>query len=341
MIGVDIGRASVKVVQLGFGRKGATLRYAGLTELAPADDEPAAELPLLALQELFRQGGGGRQKLALNVISRPPVVRYLTMPPMPKEELREAVRWEAKKLVPLPLEEMVLDYLVIGEIEDRGVKRIEVLLVAAERVAIQAQLAALEPLRPRIAALDVNPLALLNALRLNYKNDLTNSLAYVDIGAAKMDISIARGGMLRFTRNVQMGGDDITKTIMRDLQVDRAEAEQLKRQKGLSADATGERDQRLRDAIKEAIDRLVLEVQRSIDYYRAQFRDSDIRKIVLMGGTGLMSGFPEYFATYFDTKTELDDPFAEIICDDPAFGDLRLMAPRFSSSVGLALRESA
>lgn len=338
LVGVDLGSASVKVVQLGFGRKGVLLQYAGLTELG--ENGAAAAGSLSALHELFARGRSSRARLALNFAERSPVIRYVTLPAMPREELAEAVRWEAKKLIPQPLEDLVLDFLIMGEQEERGAKRLEIVLVAAERTAVRAQLESLGPLRPRVTAVDVNPLALLNTVKLNYKADLDQSLAYVDIGAAKMDISIAKNGVLRFTRAVQIGGEEMTTTVMRDLGIERGEAERLKRQTGL-ADGDEEQVKKLRDALKGVIDRVVLEVQRSIDYYRAQFRESDIRKIVLMGGTPLLPGFQEYFAGYFDVATEIDDPFAEIICDDPAFGELRLMAPRFSSSVGLALRGAA
>lgn len=341
LIGVDIGAAAVTVVQLSFGRKGVKLKYAGLTELAPAADGAQDGSALIALQDLLRQGRLSRNGLAMNYSVRPPIIRHLTMPHMPKDELTEAVRWEAKKLVPFPAEEMLLDYLIVGDLEERGTKRHEIVLVAAEKIAVRSQLESLGPQRSRVAAVDVNPLALLNTIRLNYKADLDKNLAYIDIGASKMDISIAKGGALRFTRHVELAGAEITRAIMRELNVEAAEAEQLKRQNGLSSDSEDETLKKARSAVKDAVDRIVLEVQRSIDYYRAQFRESEVRKIVLMGGTPLLPGFQEYFAGYFDATVELDDPFAEVICDDPAFADLRLMAPRFSSGVGLALRETA
>ena len=124
--------------------------------------------------------------------------------------------------------------------------------------------------------------------------------------------------------------------------------EQIKRQKGLSGAPAPEgapgqakdQDGRLYEIIKAEADRMILETQRSMDYYRAQFREGSVKKIVLMGGACLMPGFQEYFATYFDANVELDDPFAEILCDEAAFGEIRLIAPRFSTAVGLALREA-
>ncbi|MBI3609790.1 MAG: type IV pilus assembly protein PilM [Nitrospirae bacterium] len=352
LLGLDVGKSAVKVVQLASTRKGLMLKYAGLTDLATADADVGDRGVTMALYDLFKESRLRRQKIAINFTGRSPVVRYLLLPKMPPDELGEAVRWEAKKLVPFPMEETVLDYLIVGETQERDLKRIEVLLVAAERAAVLGQLESLKQVNLPIAAMDVNPLALFNTIQLNYKSDLDDNLVFVDIGASKMDINISKQGVLRFTRNVQMGGEEITQAVMRGLQIEREEAERLKRQKGLSGASAQagaaapmegqaqDKDGRLHEIIKTEADRMILETQRSMDYYRAQFREGSVKKIVLMGGTCLMPGFQEYFASYFDANVELDDPFAEIVCDEGAFGDFRLMAPRFSTGVGLALRKT-
>ena len=350
LLGLDIGKSSIKVVQLASTRKGLVLRYAGLTETAVGDQEAGGGAIPIALQDVFRDHQLKRQKIATNFTGRSPMIRYLLLPRMSKDELGEAIRWEAKKLVPLPIEEMALDYLIVGETQERDLKRVEVLLVGAERAAILNQLDSFKRADLQITAMDVNPLALFNTLKLNYRSDLDENLVFVDIGASKMDINISKRGILRFTRNVQLGGEDITRAIMNGLQIEREAAEQLKRQKGLSgapapkktegptAGPAKDQDERLNEIVKTEVDRMILETQRSMDYYRAQFREGSVKKIVLMGGTGLMPGFQEYFATYFDANVELDDPFAEIICDERTFGEIRLLAPRFSTAVGLALR---
>lgn len=355
LIGVDIGRTAVKVVHLRQGRRGPVLRYAGLTELlhsASGGEEESSALGgsggqdrgvVMALYEIFRESRLRRQKMAVAYSGKSLTIRYLTLPKMPKEEIKEAIRWEAKKLVSQPLEEMVLDFLIVGEIEERDLKRYEILLILAERASILSQLEGLKPFRSRIVAMDVNSLALFNAVKLNHPADLGENLVFVDIGAHQMAINISKRGVLRFTRNVQIGGEDITRALMQSLQVDYTEAEQLKRQQGMAESpemksASGG-DGRIQEVIKAEVNRMILETQRSIDYYRAQFREGAIRKVLLMGGTPLMPGFLDHFSSYFDTKVVLDNPFAGIICEDPAASELKLMAPRFSTSVGLALRK--
>ncbi|HXC61450.1 MAG TPA: type IV pilus assembly protein PilM, partial [Nitrospiria bacterium] len=341
--GIDLGRSSIKLVQLRSTRTGFRLIYAGLTEL-PVIGSPLTDPAIsLALMDLLQKGRLKSEKAAVNFIGNTPVIRYITLPKIPKEELKEAVKWEAKKIVPLPIEEMVLDFLTVGEQEDREVKRLELVVVAAERSEVLAQYNELKRIGLNVAAVDVNPLALLNAVCLNHAADLNDNIVFVDIGGGKTDINITKQGVLRFTRNVQIGGEEITKAIERELHVGREEAETMKRQRGMLSKGAGtdipDADGRLKDVIQREADRIILETQRSIDYYRAQFREGEIKKIILMGGTPLLPGFQDYFSAYFGTKVAMDDPFAEIDCDESSFAEFRIMAPRFSTSVGLALRK--
>lgn len=340
-IGIDIGTSSIKVVQLGYGSRGIVLRYAGLTELIHPENESGDRGVIMALYDIFREGRLKKNKVAINFPGNNPIIRYLTIPKMPKEELNEAMRWETKKITPIPIEDLIIDFLIVGETEEREIKRYEIILVAAERKTILDQILGLKQTGLKIAAIDVNPLSLLNAVRLNYADDLAGNIVFVDIGAGKTEINISKNGILKFTRSVQIGGEDITSAIMRDLQVEYTDADRTKKEFGIieeRLDVSDKPDIRLKEIIKNEVDRLILEIQRSIDYYRAQFREGSIKKAILIGGTPLMPGFKEYFASYFEAEVVIDDPFSMIVCDDPSFSELRLVAPRFSSSIGLALR---
>lgn len=333
LLGVDIGASSVKAVLLNHTRRGLVLRYAGLTELPRLEGESKDPSAVMALYEIFQEGGLKRRKMAINYDGGGLTVRYLQLPKMPKDEIREAVRWEAKKVIQQTLDEVVLDYLIVGETEERDLKRYEILLIVADRASILNQLEALKPFRSQIVAMDVNPTALINTVKANYARDLGDNLAFVDIGSHKMDINICKNGVLRFYRNVQMGGEAITRVLMQSKQVDFEEAEQIKRQVDLLTPSEGEGEN-----VRTEVDRMILETQRSMDYYRAQFREGGVRKIILMGGTALMPGFREYFASYFDSEVVLDNPFSTIRSGQAGFEELESLAPRFSTSVGLALR---
>jgi type IV pilus assembly protein PilM len=326
--GIDIGASSVKVVRLYRNRKGMKLLDIGLKEI-PTDEDFRQENIAAALEELIPEKK--RPKAVINFSGKSPLIRYLSLPVMPKEELDEAVKWEAKKLISIPMEEMMLDYIIAGGKQEQEIKRYELVLVVAEKIIVKEQWAMMQKVGLEVLAIDVNPLSLLNAVHLNYPNDLTGNLIYIDIGAAKTDITILKEGILRFTRRLEMGGNEITRRMERELNLPYDQAEKLKREKGMAAEEAASA------VIKSECDRFIVEIQRSIDYYRAQFREGVFKKIILMGGGALLPGFSEYFGGYFDSDVEIDDPFAELEGAE-AMTESRMIAPRFSTGIGLALR---
>lgn len=326
--GIDIGASSVKAVRLRRTRRGVQLLDIGIKELPPEQDFRQENIAA-ALDELIKEKK--RPKAVINFSGAAPLIRYLTLPAMPKEELAEAVKWEAKKLVSIPMEEMILDFIIVGGRQERETKRYDLVLVVAEKSTLREQWGTMQRAGLEIVAIDVNPLSLLNTVRLNYGNELTGNFIYIDIGAAKTDITILKDGVLRFTRRLEMGGDQITRRLQQERSLSHEEAEKLKREKGLGG------EEATQTIIKSEIDRFIVEIQRSIDYYRAQFREGVFKKMVLMGGGALLPGFSDYFGSYFEADMEIDDPLAEIVGTESA-GAIRAIAPRFSSGIGLALR---
>lgn len=353
LIGIDIGRSAVKVVQLKDEARGIRLLYAGIKELPLSNGLNQEQVLVDALKELLKAGGIKKEGVATALSVKPPAIRYLAVPRMPKEELAEAVKWEAKKLLTTPLEELIIDFLIIGEVEEKGLKKYELLLVAADRQAVLSNLSIFKKAGIEVAAIDVNPLALLKTLKKSHRVGEKENVAIVDIGADQIDINIFKNGLLRFNRNIAGGGEEMTKAITRDLGLEYEEAEELKRLYGLSdyskphehkisgrIEGNEDYKKKVTDSLKPVVDRIILETQRSIDYYKAQFREGVISKIVLTGGVSLMPGLVEYFSMYFEAEVLIDNPFQNLRCDDTQVRDLILMAPRFSTSVGLALRRS-
>ncbi len=341
IVGLDVGSTSVKVVSLRRHRAGVHLAYAGLREIPLAvegEDRPGWGVALL---DLLHAGGLRRRPFAIAYNRKAPIIRRLTFPKIPKAELEEAIRWELKKIAPQPVEEMAIDYLTAAEYEDQGVTRCDLIVVAADRASLKEQLGDLKPFGIRVRAADVVPLAQLNTVRLNYPEDLEANLAFMDLGGDRTDINVAKAGTLRLTRTVPLGGDGITRAIASRFQVDLGEAEELKKKIGVGEGDPGDLKvpfKEARDLIRAEMERILLEVQRSLDYYTMQFRETAISKLLLMGGNALLPGLREFLARYLDANIEVCDPFRKIICDEHTGGGLRSLAPRFATSVGLALR---
>lgn len=326
--GIDIGSRSLKGVRLAHTRRGVQLLDAAIYEFPDEKISLSEGISVLLGESL------SKVRAAIHFSGRvSPVIRPLSLPVMPKKELEEVVRWEARKLTPLPQEETVVDFLIMGEREEQQVRKYEIVVIVVEKAALVEQLQHLKDSGLTVTAVDVAPMALLNTARLHYSGDLPGNLLYVDIGAQRMEINILKGGVIRFTRQVLMGGDTITSTLVQALGLAFNEAEQRKRQEGITSGGSS------RSPILEQIDRFIVEIQRSVDYYRAQSRETGVDRILLMGGMTLLPGFLEYFSSFFDAPVEIEDPFSKMDYSDPGVAVLKDMAPRFSLAVGLALRK--
>lgn len=332
LIGMDIGESSIKLAVV--SKKGGklSLDYAEVLPIRPSNGDLSSESEkIMGLKSLFSRSVFKKQPVIMNYIGKPPLIRYLKFPEMPENELAEAVQWEAKKVISEPLESKVIDYAILHKTADAGKIYFEVILVAVDKSDISEGLEVVRKAGVFPSLMDVNPLALLKVVELNHSNEVGQDLIFIDIGSAKMEINICRDGVLRFTRQINRGGNDISHAIMEKRSISFEEAETLKKEEGLAGFE-------MEGVIKEEVDRLILEVQRSIDYYRTQFRDVLLKKIILMGGTPLMSGFRDYFETQFDFPVVLENPFSSMTGPSSLLKQLNPVSSIWTASIGLALR---
>lgn len=341
LIGVDVGHGSIKAVQL-TGRRRTSLAYAGLVELSPPGSDSDSQRIAAGLASLNEDYRLARQSAAVSFTQRPLVIRHVTMPAIPDHELGEALRWEAKKHFSSALDELVVDYLPLGREGGAEGATINVVLVAAERAALMADVEPLKRAGLKIVAIDANPLAWIAAIQRRAPELLEGNVGLIDLGAGKVDINMVRNGALLLTRRVSGGGHDITAAIARELNLSYDAAELLKRQVGLENPKQAlekSRADRYAETIKQEVNRLILEVQRSIEFYRVEYRQTAIQRLLLGGGTSLLAGLRGYMASYFESSIELDDPFANLQVNASAFDMVRAQAPRFAAAMGMACWE--
>jgi type IV pilus assembly protein PilM len=335
IVGCDLGRSAVKLVQLARKGGGWSVVHAELRELTPeaheGDQWPSRQAVQAASECQWARG----EDVAVSLQSRPATVRYLDLPDIPKRELREALQWEAKKAASQTVEELVVDYLRGPAVKTDQGRTMPVTMVVAERAAVEEEFRLYRQTGLRVRVMDVNPCAFYYAAhRLGRDQTGTGCVAFVDIGARRMDINIAKHGALRFSRSVPLGGETLTQGLVRAFGTDASEAEIIKREQGLSGKA------KVLEVMGPDVDRVVVEIQRSVDYYRAQSHDGALEALWLGGGTSLIPGFVEYVTRFFDTKVALFNPFESMDCGGVRL-DVNALAPRFIASVGLALGEAA
>lgn len=372
--GLEIGTSALKVVDLRAGKL-PSLNALAMRPMPPGliQDDQVVDAPGLAaeIRALFEEAGIHRNRrfVVTAVSNRQAITRNITMPKMTLAELEEAIKWEAERYIPFPIDEVVLDYYVLDnpdDIEDGG--QLEVVIAAARLDLVTQQmeylkLAGLEPV-----VIDIKPFTLLRSLKgallgehLN-KTTLTGTLyteadevgVVLEIAASNTSITLARGSRVLMNRNIGISGDDFTAAIQRSFGLDFDSAEQVKLDYGTATIPTEDEEEllnfdarreqyspgRVYEALRPVLVDLTTEVRRSLEFFRVQAGEANISRMILAGGGAKLRGLPEAIGDALGFRVELGDPWLTVTFDENRFDSqyLRRIGPEFCVPLGLALR---
>lgn len=339
MAGVDIGSSSVKAVELQ-GRAGDFQLLSLGFEALPSDsvvDGQIMELNAVsnAISNIFNEHKIGATKVAAGVNGHSVIVKNIVLPQMSEAELQESFAWHAEEHIPFDISDVNLDYHVM----DRSDDAIHVLMAACKRdkVANLKQTIQLAGKQPTV--IDVDAFALQNCYELNYDPQPGQVVALLNIGASTTNINILNGARSVFTRDASFGGNQYTSLLQKELGLTFDQAESVKRGTPLPE---GAEQREIKPILDTVSDILALEIQKTMDFYRATVEDSDtgVEKILVSGGGSKLTGLTEFLSTRFEMPVEMFDPFRKIRVDargfDPEY--MREVVPEMAIAVGLALR---
>ncbi|MGQ0568521.1 MAG: type IV pilus assembly protein PilM [Armatimonadota bacterium] len=346
-VGIDIGSDSIKVAELtGTYRSGFRLLHMGSTPSPPVamrDGVPTAPEELGShIRALLDKTGIRLDRAVMGVGGQAVTVREVRVPPMTKQELTAAVRYEAERYLPYNIKEVYMDYQVLGETTEDNRRMLDVIVVAARQDVVDQIVAVAEAARVQVRILDVESFALLRSAVPTTTNGQTT--AVVDLGSEASDILITEGQRLRFTRNIPIGGQVLINAVHEAMDVDAATARTLLEEKGevleegaVSPDHTTER---LHDIIAPHIGDLVTEIRRSLDYYQTRSRSAVINQILLAGGLARLRNLDKTIAAELGLATAVASPFVNVKVSPQTYPADRLdaLGPTMAVAVGLAMR---
>ena len=348
-LGIDIGTASIKIVEL--SKKGERKVLENYGEISTHE---VGEMPFrtgfspdrnsfsLSAREIS-QGVGAILSEAkihsrLATFSIPDFSSFFTtieLPPMTREELPRAVHFEARQHIPLPLSEVVLDWSVISK-ETAGPQNapLKVILVAVPKEVINqyqeiGRLCSLE-----LLALEAEVFGLLRSL---IKED-KKAIILVDIGAQSTTVSIVEDGVLKTSHSFDISGNDLSQSLSQSLQLDFWETEEIKKKHGLTAGAEVSFGQKpISQILLPRVNLMVAEIEQiSQNFYQKEGKE--IESIILAGGTALLPGLREYLASQLRKEVIIGDPFSEIVSPSILTPVLKEIGPSYAIAVGMALR---
>ena len=314
VIGLDIGTTHVRAAEVigGRGKQPSLVRYGdmplplGAVRDGEVEDSAAVSG---ALRRLWADAKFSTRDVNVGVGNQRVVVRELDLPWLPLPQLRDSLAFHVQELLPMAVDEALMDYYPTGEANEAGGRMLHGMLVAATRDTVRANVMAVEGAGLRPQMVDLNPFALLRAI---VRGDLIHrTVAVVDIGARITQVVIAAGGMPQFVRMLPSGGQSVSDAIASAMGIAVQEAEGLKREVGIgfavAPDLAG-----AAEAINGVVRPLIEAVRNTFVYYGGNHPGAGIDVVVLTGGGAHLPGLGQYLASASRLPVTVGDPLASM-----------------------------
>ena len=336
LVGLDIGSSSVKAVELKQTKQGFELVSFGLEALAQDTvvDGAIMDAPSVAekISAIFDTQGIKSKDVATSVSGHSVIVKRVPMQLMTEEELFDHIQSEASQHIPFDIADVNLSHQLLDTTDNQ----MDVLLVAVKKDKILNHTNVLAQAGKTPIVVDIDAFALQNCFEMNYEPDPGQVVALLNIGASVMNINIVRGWTPLFTRDVSVGGNQYTDALQKELDLSYDDAERLK----MGGTRPGVTDEQRGQILRSVSDILILEIQKTFDFFRATASGENIRRIYVAGGTARVPGLLDLLREEFAMPVEELYPFRKIVINPGRHDEsqLRELAPRLAIAVGLALR---
>lgn len=344
-IGLDIGTSSVRAAELSFSKGQVTLEKFGQVALpdgAVRDGEVVnADAVAGAVKQLWARTGFGSKKVVIGVANQKVIVRQVDLPWMAPGDVKKSLGFLVQDFVPMPVDQAVLDFHAIEEIEGENDSRVlRGLLVAASRDMVNAALSAVNKAGLSPAMVDLTSFAVIRALAdTDHLGMGAHVEALVDVGARVTNIVVHQGGTPRFVRILLMGGQDITSAVADRMGVPEAQAEAIKQQLGVGAPADSMETLAASRVVEVAGSAFVDEVRGSLDYYLASSGSAQIARLVLTGGGARLTGLAQRLQVATRVPVEIGTPIRSLHLGRTGLSpeQISFVEPLAAVPVGLAL----
>lgn len=346
VLGVDIGSSAIKIVQIKKKRGRAVLEtygelalgpYAGM-EVGRVASVPADKM-IEAIKDILRESKTTTGVCGVALPLSSSLISFITIPPVSEKQMAEVIAIEARKYIPVPLNEVLLDWSVIPR-EDAYVSESEsvktdkqgsdVLVVAIHNQYISDYQSIMSgsTLQPGFYEIEI-----FSSIRAVVDQGVS-TVMIIDMGARLTKLYIVERGILRASHIINKGSQDITLALSKSMSITVSEAENMKRVHGLKG---GPEYKELTEIITVNLDYIFYEANATLLNYQKKF-NRNVSKVILTGGGVLLKGFTDLAKISFQTDVVYADPFGKL--ETPAFlaEEFAQAGPEFAVAIGVALR---
>jgi len=334
-VGLDFGSHSVKAVQLDdiSSNKPTLINFGSqTTPQGVINSEDASHQQKLtdALKALFDASKIKEKRVVMALPEFSVFTRFTEYSGIKEDEIKNAVFYEAKRLIPLPIEEVQMSYLPIGYDEKRSVYK--VLIVAAPRKIIDIYTSVVDKAGLEPVAIETESIAMGRAM---YRSTGVKEILMLDFGAQSTDMSIMNNGFLVFAQSISIGSDALTQAIVNKFGFEYNQAEEYKRNYGLAEDVL---EGKVSQALKPVMDSILVEIQRGMEFYKSRTLLPVPQECLLNGDGAMLPGLEKYMTAQLNINSKVGDPWTNIKVDPKFASAIAKSKPSFSVAVGLALK---
>lgn len=372
-LGIDLGTESIKIVELDRYSGRPRLVTYGMAEVesnVARDDKKESQERLARILKDLLVRAKARSRSAVAALPNFSVFSsVITLPALGEKELAAAVQWEAKKFVPMPLENVVLEWKIVkqgkakapapaaerpnaevakADIEPSrrdlspqpegqgnvgsGTNRI--LLTAAPRYLVERYVTIFKQAGITLLSLETESFALARSL---VGNDPAVALI-ADVGSLTTDLTVVESGVPVLSRSIDIGGKTVTAAIASGLGVDAKRAEQFKRDVGMGAPGQAGGDDGVARIINQSFAAVVNEMKYALNIYQGQGQ-SRVEKVLITGGSAWLPSLIDYLSQSLGIKAFIANPWARVAHPRELEPTMEAVAPRMAIAIGLAMRE--
>ncbi len=339
--GLDVGDSGIRLAQIHQNSQGLKLVRFHAKDF-PVQQDPLDSVSMInILKELLRDSGINSSRANVNLYGANPAIKFLSLPSMSDEELKKAIKWEASKFIVYDLDKMIIDYAVLNETEEDNKKKFNMVVVATAKDTIINELNMLKEAGIEPISIGVDTLAQFHAAKASGNFEDKENIVFIEIAARKTNITVIDSGEMCFRREcLNVGSADINRALKEELSIDLVEAENIKKTFFLDVKEPAEpKGKVIHNAIKSVLERAIMEIKRSLDYYMDNFPQNTIDKAVIAGGGACMKNIDAFLANSLGIPVEIIDPLKKISVAEEMSGavNIKYNAPSLSTVIGLAL----
>lgn len=336
MFGLDIGRSSIKIMQINEINGKSIVTGYGNTHFKPEslnrgviqdfEDLASATHELLTKQFV---GSLSTKRVSFSVPNEYSFSRVLVLPTLQGKTLREAILAEAGRTIPVKIEDLYVDY-TIGSTLENNMQEIQI--VATPKDIIDSYMTLADILGLEVAAIEPNISSVSRIVTHAEGDDIITMI--IDLGSTAADLAIYDGSTIRITGTADCGSEDITRLIASKLSVSSTQAHTIKTRYGIEP---SKKQAEIMDAVKPELDKLITEIRKMIRYYDERASEgSELGQIIVLGGGANLPGLSTFITDQIRVPARLCDPWQNI-----SFGGLQaphqLETTIFTTAAGLSL----